>query len=179
LLHHDPTRLLLGPGQNGTEVSHERLDAIAWQTIRDRKRPERPAAGITNGGRARDFAEVEALVRQGLSLEDAFESWLREMYLYRLESFFAVPPSYFFNPCQRAWMAGAAEGLARKLNLPIPLWVNHPQFFLDDIYDWEREALGIFFLPEFVDMLDVRLERSDPEFRRRGVIAHLRDLIRV
>jgi hypothetical protein len=160
-------------------MSHERLDAIAWQTIRDRKRPERPPRGIDNGGRARNFSEVETLARQGLSFEDAFESWLREMYLYRLESFFAVPPSSFFNPCQRAWMAGAAEGLARKLNLPIPSWVNREEFFLVDVYDWEREALGIFFPPEEADKLDVRLERSDPEFRRRRVIAHLRDLIRV
>jgi len=160
-------------------MSHERLDAIAWQTIRDRKRPKYPPRGINNGERARDFAEVETLARQGLSFEDAFESWLREMYLYRLESFFAVPPSSFFNPCQRAWMAGATEGLTRKLGLSIPSWVNDPEFFLDDIWDWEREALGIFFPPEEADKLDVRLERSDPEFRRRRVIAHLRDLIRV
>jgi hypothetical protein len=160
-------------------MSHERLDAIAWQTIRDRKRPERPPRGIDNGGRARNFTEVETLVHQGLCFEDAFESWLREMYLYRLESFFAVPPSFFFNPYQRAWMAGATEALVNKLGLPIPQWVNCPEFFLDAIYDWECEAMGIFFSPDLADMLDVRLERSDPEFRRRRVIAHVRDLIRV
>ena len=158
-------------------MSHERLDAIAWATIRDRKRPERPPRGIDNGGRARDFAEVETLIRDGMSFEDAFESWLQEMYLYRLDSFFAKPPSLYFNPQERAWMAGATEGLTRKLGLSIPSWANDPEFFLEDIYDWEREALGVFFLP--VDALDVRLERSDPEFRRRRVIAHLRGLIRV
>jgi hypothetical protein len=160
-------------------MSHERLDNIAWQTIRDRKRPERPPRGIENGGRACNFSEVEALIRDGMSFDDAFESWLQEMYQYRQESFFAIPPSPFFAQHERAWMAGVAEGMARKLDLPVPTWVESPEFFLSEVYDWERDALDRFFPPEWADMLDERLEGSDPEFRRRRVIARLRDLIRV
>ena len=160
-------------------MSHEKLDNIAWQTIIDRKRPERPPRGIEDGGRARDFGEIEALIRDGMSFDGAFESWLQEMYQYRQESFFAVPPSPFLAAHQRAWLAGVAEGMTRKLNLPVPYWVESPEFFLSDVYDWEQDALDIFFPPDWADLLDERLERSDPEFRRRRVIAKLRALIRV
>jgi hypothetical protein len=160
-------------------MNSETLDNIAWQTIRDRDRPKHPPRGIENGGRARDFGEVEALIRDGMSFDDAFESWLQEMYNYRQESFFAVPPSSFFAPRLRAWLAGVTEGMSRKLGIPIPSWVESPEFFLRDIYDWERDALGVFFPPDLADMLDERLEGSDPEFRRRRIIAKLRGLIRV
>jgi hypothetical protein len=141
--------------------------------------PELSPNGFDNGGHARDFMEVEKLIQDGVSFEDGFESWLREMYLYRLESFFAVPPSLFFDPRHRAWMAGASEGLTRMLDIPSPSWIDDQEFFLHDIWDCEREALGIFFLSDLAETLEARLERSDPEFRRRRVIAHLRGLIRV
>lgn len=160
-------------------MGHERLDAIAWQTIRNRAVPRHPPRGVENGGRAGDFQEVELLVREGCAFDDAFESWLQEMYLYRSESFFAVPPSTFFSPEHRAWMAGAVEGLSKKLDIPTPQWVGSPDFFLSEIWDWEQEALDIFFPAEWADMLDSRLAQSDPEFRRRRIIGKLRFLIRV
>jgi len=160
-------------------MSHERLDNIAWETIRDRKRPDDPPRGIEHGGRARDLGEVEALIRDGVSFDDAFESWLQEVYRYRQESFFAVPPSLFFAAHERAWMAGVVEGMSRKPGIRTPSWVESSDFFLTAVYDWQRDDLGVFFPPDWATTLDKRLEGSDPEFRRRKVIAKLRNLIRV
>jgi len=137
--------------RDGNIMNHETLDNIAWQTIRDRQRPVHPPRGIENGGRARDFGEVEALIRDGMSFDDAFESWLQEMYQYCQESFFAVPPSPLFAPRLRAWLAGVAEGMARKLDLPVPSWVESPEFFLSEVYDWERDALEEFFPPDWAE----------------------------
>jgi len=156
-----------------------RWDELAWQSVRERPRPSSPPRGVAEGGRPRDFGELEQLMRSGESLEEAFEQWLQEFYCYLDPSFLAVAPSEFYSAGHRAWLAGVAEGLAVKFGLPVPSWTERPEFFSPQVYDWEEEWLGLFFPPMFAEQIDHRLERSDPEFRRRNVIGKLRTLTRV
>ena len=82
------------------------------------------------GGRPRDFAEIGKAMRAGRSWDLTWSDWLHE-FVYRKDArcLAAEPPSWF-SAERRAMMAGAAEFFAALYELPKPVWVDKPEYFL-------------------------------------------------
>ena len=157
-----------------------RWDELAWYTIRNRTRAMVPTRGLEQGGRPRDLYEVELLMREGESFEDGFETGLQEFYRYSDVSFLAVrPQSSFLKDIGHGWRE-LPKGFRINSGSLSQIGVNDPGFVSDEIWDSERERLLVSSSPaNWLRMLEERLQRSDPEFRSRRVIAKLRSLSRV
>lgn len=144
-----------------------KLDAIAWKTIHDREPHGKP---LKNRGKATNFAELEAFVREGRPYDLAFPEFLDYFYYYKSAEFFEVEPSDFFTIETRAFLAGTTEFLCKDFDLPVPDWVYKPEYFLAEPHDASgMSEFGFFY----------QLEDSDEVYRRRNVIFQVRGLIRL
>jgi len=105
-------------------------------------------------------------------------SFLHNFYIYRSESFFALPPPSTFTPEHRAWLAGVAEYLSLRFGLPVPAWTEEPEYFLH--FEWDFASETFVWAGMIVDMTEFRAERrvrSHEAFLNRGVIYEPRALI--
>jgi hypothetical protein len=156
---------------------HARNDALAWKAIRTRPRPKEPPRGIDHGGRPADLAELGRAVLMGSEFWSAFESFLRNFYLYRDPSFLAKEPPEFLDRKIQAFLAGTVEFLAEQLDLAIPGWVEKPQYFLEE--EWDYVSGLPEFPPELAVRIDNRRRRATAAFRHRNILYEGRNLISV
>lgn len=138
-----------------------RFDKMAWDIIHNRKPPRWPERkGLAHSGRACNFAELEQELRNGGDFQIEFPQFLDEFYLHRTADFFAVEPSDYFDIRTRAFFAGVTEYLCHRFNLPVPVWVERPDYFLSEYWKKCRDT-------------------GEPEFARRNIGYDPRNLIRL
>jgi hypothetical protein len=148
-----------------------RLDAIAWDVMDKITARSAPPSGLAASGRPANYAELAELSSRW-DHELAWSEFLHEFFRYKQASFFAVPPPRSFSPQRRALLAGVAEYLCTRYSLPIPEWVNAPEFFLHDFWDpWED------LCPDMEEFRQGRIERSPEAFLKRRVVFEARNLI--
>jgi hypothetical protein len=141
-----------------------KFDDIAWPQIESRPVPQGQFAdhyGLAKSGRPASFSELEQMLRGGKDFTLAWCMLLDEFYLFRRVEFFAAPPSTYFDPRTRAWFAGVVEYLCHRFGLPVPCWVQQPEYFLPE--PWVRS----------------HSDTGEPEFRRRNILYNPRNLIRL
>ena len=76
--------------------------------------------------------------------------------------------------------AGAAEYLCKRYNLPVPAWTEDPQYFLEG--RWEplpnfEVATDSFWTPFPFLYSEETWNRTEEQFRRRGLVFEARNLI--
>ena len=153
------------------ESYRDRLDAIAWKTIHEQGSRSEPPPGLAASGRPANFAEFAELAARW-DEELAWSEFLHEFFHYKQASFLAVPPPKTLRLECRALLAGVAEFLSEEFNLPVPEWVNEPEYFLQEMWDpWED------ICPDMEPFRQERIARSHPAFLRRGVVYEARNLI--
>jgi len=104
--------------------------------------------------------------------ELSWSEFCHEFYRYKGASFFAVEPPKSFSPERRAMLAGVAEYLSIRFDLPVPDWTSHPEYYLDHIWD-PREDI----LPDIEQYRDEHRTRSHEAFLKRNIIFETRGLI--
>ena len=111
------------------------IDQIAWNTIKTAAvSPEAPW-GHAQCGRPANYAELGQMIEDwNGDFEHAWSEFLHEFFRYRAASFFAAPPPRNLNPGRRAILAGTPEYLSKKFNLPVPAWIEEPEYFLPEIW---------------------------------------------
>lgn len=157
---------------------HARNDALVWKGIRTRPVPKHGNIGLRYSRRPGDFEELSvAVFQRGEEYGYAFSHFLDEFYLFRRRSFFAKEPPADFDRRDRAFLAATAEYLCREFSWDPPDWVNSPEFFLDEEWDYVAD------LPEFPEDLRPRItnrrKRGTPEFLRHNIIFEARGLLRL
>jgi hypothetical protein len=154
------------------------IDALCWKVLEEKvPRPGVPP-GYPAGPRPSNYAELAELIRDRGDFELAWGEFLHECHAYKSGSFFAVPPPSTFSPEHRAWLATCCEYLCQRFHLPIPAWVEEPEFFLPEEWDFASETF--VWAGMLVDMTPYREERrsrSHDAFLRRGIIFEPRALI--
>jgi hypothetical protein len=149
-------------------VSRPDLDRIAWASIRSR--PIRVIAH-DRGARPHNFKEMEDRLQAGQDFEHVWSDFLHAFYDYKSASFFEFPSPASLDEHHQALLAGAAEWLSQKFQLPVPEWTNNPKYFLDEPWDpWEDFGVEI-------TNMDERLAQAPEAFRKRNVVFESRDLI--
>jgi hypothetical protein len=134
------------------------------------------------GGRPRDFAEAGEAIHAGRSWDLVFGDWLHE-FVYRKDAqcLPAEPPSWFSKE-RRAMMAGVAEFFAGLYELPKPVWVDKPEYFLPVMEYQTYLATGLndrHFMawpPLSKAALHLMKVRSPKEMLRRNVVFEARSL---
>ena len=101
----------------------------------------------------------------------AWSSFLHAFFYYKSASFFERRPPETLSVEEQALWAGVAEGLCKKLGLPVPEWTNESKYFLTE--PWDSSLL----YSVLSSSIEQRLSESDSEFSRRNVVARLRDFL--
>ncbi len=159
-------------------LNFARNDALVWKAIRTRPLPKHSNIGLKFSRRPGDFEELAiAVFERGDDFGYAFSHFCDEFFLFRRSSFFAKESPLSFNPHDRAFLAATAEYLSREFGWEAPTWVNKPEYFLPEEWDYVAD------LPEFPEELRDRIanrrERATPEFRRRNILFEGRGLLRL
>lgn len=151
--------------------SRAELDAIAWDIIDKTAGRPTPPPGLAASGRPCNYEGLAELSARW-DHELAWSEFLHEFFRYKQASFFDVPPPRSVSLQRRALLAGVAEYLCTRYSLPIPEWVNAPEFFLHDFWDlWED------LCPDMEEFSLGRIERSPEAFLKRRVVFEARNLI--
>lgn len=148
-----------------------KLDAIGWEILDQKAAAPGEPPGLAVSGRPANYKELADLSERW-DPELAWSEFLHEFFRYKRASFFAVPPPRYFSPQRRALLAGVAEYLCQRYSLPVPSWVNEPEFFLDRRWDpWED------LCPDVEEFRPERVEYSEECFLKRNVVYEARNLI--
>jgi len=148
------------------------LDRIAWETIHSRAPFTGAPSGLAKSNRPSNYRELGELMDQDGDFAFAWSEFLHEFYRYKTASFFAELPPTNLSPGYRAMLAGAAEYLSRRFDLPVPEWTDRPEFFLTEEWDILGEIL-----PDVEQYREERRARADEAFLKRNVIFESRSLI--
>ena len=84
--------------------------------------------------------------------------------------FFAVEPPARFSPGRRALLAGVAETLSTRFNLPVPDWTQKSEYTLAEPWDPSAELFPGVSIEE-------RMTYASPVFRKHNVVFKERSLI--
>jgi hypothetical protein len=87
--------------------------------------------------------------------------------------------SDFFPWRERAFLTAVAESFSIRFGLPVPPWVNEPEFTLAEEWDWDLSweyCPAEFHEPQFAAR---RCVRADAVFLRHGIGYEVRNLVRV
>jgi hypothetical protein len=164
-------------------ATKQERDEMVWKSMAQlRERTEDWNVRKWQAGRPRDFTEVGNAIRAGRSWDLAWGDWLHE-FVYRKEarSLAAEPPSWFLAE-RRAMMAGAAEFFANLYELPKPVWVDKPEYFLAAMeyrpyLATEPDDRHFMAWPPLSEAALYRMKaRSPKEMLRRNVVFEARSL---
>lgn len=112
------------------------------------------------------------MLDSGIDFEDAWSEFLHEFFAYQQASFFEFPSPESLNIGWQSILAGAAEYLSKEFDLPIPEWVNEPQYFLPDYWDPVEDLSSTF-----IEGRARRMQNTPEAFLKRKVIFEARNLI--
>lgn len=166
-------------------ATRQELDAIVWKTMADAPRSKGPWRASPWAGRwPQTFAEIGRAMQAGCDWEDAWSGWGHGFVFTKDPRCLAQEPPSWFRPGRRAMLAGAAEFFAKLYDLPIPGWVEKPEYFLAEmdyyncVISFGNSEYGLL-MPESEDQ-DYRLRARTPkEMLRRNVIFAARNLTTV
>lgn len=149
------------------------LDQTAWRTIHQASVVrDRQPAGYAASFRPANYKELGQKITDTGDFELSWSEFLHEFYRFRTASFFVQRPPAFLSPGWQALLAGAAEFLSEEFGLPVPEWVNDPQYTLPEPWDpWED------LVPDVEQYRDGRIAKSHPSFLKRNVVFESRNLI--
>ncbi|MBM3880862.1 MAG: hypothetical protein FJ387_14285 [Verrucomicrobia bacterium] len=125
--------------------------------------------------RPKTLAEVARLTRAGDSFDRCLANFLDEFYVTRDASALAEPPPLLrpttgeLGQVQDAYLAAAAEELARGHALPLPPWTR----------DESRRLNRPWFASPLASLRTVLLVESPPAFRARNLFVSENALSRV
>jgi hypothetical protein len=153
-------------------TTRQDVEQQAWQVIASQKIKSGPR-GLDVTGRPANYRELgEALKTKNWEL--AWGDFLHEFYAFRDASFFFEEPPVQLSPTYRVLLAGVAEYLCKKFEMPCPEWVEKSDYFLDELRDWHEELVPE---PELTQLREEHKAQSDPAFIRRNLIFPVRALI--
>jgi hypothetical protein len=158
--------------------SRAEIDELCWQILENKVRRQGPPPGYPPGPRPSNFVELAQMIEDTGDFEHCWGAYLHSFYIYKSESFFAVPPPTTFKQERRAWLAGCAEYLSLRFHLPVPAWTEEPEYFLSE--EWDSSSEVFLWAEMIVDTSEFRFEHrasSDPPFLRRNVLFESRGLI--
>ena len=138
-----------------------RFDEVAWRSIHERTPHPSDHKGVEKSGRPKNYEAVSRLIEQGGDWEPVISDFLHQFYFSRTADSFEKEPGDWFSREARAWLAGVAEYLCHRFNLPVPEWTEKPEYFLPE--PWEES----------------RADTGECEFRRRNIGYNPRHLIRL
>ena len=110
--------------------------------LRRKRKNTAPPLGYKKTGRPANYRELGELLAAGVEFEFAWGDFLHEFYAHQMPELFLEPSPEILSPEYRAQLAGAAEFLSIEFELPMPLWISRPEFFLDHEWDILSELLG-------------------------------------
>jgi hypothetical protein len=144
-----------------TVKNRAEIDALCWKLLEDKVPRPGPPPGYPASPRPANLVELAELIRDCGDFEHCWGGFLHNFYLYKSESFFAVPPPPLtFSREHRAWLAGVAEYLCGRFHLPVPAWTDEPEFHLAEEWDFAGEwTVGSGVV---IDMTPYRDERRAP-----------------
>jgi hypothetical protein len=155
--------------------THSRFDDILWEQYR----AQLPEPVPPNLNAPRNYVEMAARIDFEADADDiwqssrasAWSSFLHAFFAYKSPMFFAERPPDSLSIEEQALWAGVAEALCAKLELPVPAWTEEGRYFLPEPRNaWPVQA--VLSTP-----IKDRLAESDPEFRRRNIVAKARDFL--
>ncbi|MFP5228083.1 MAG: hypothetical protein ACLGXA_10665 [Acidobacteriota bacterium] len=146
---------------------HARLDAIAWRTIHDRKRPR----GVPTP--PRNFGELPPC--EGPEFSESLNAFLDRFYWWKRPEALQIEPPLGFAPEYRAFLAAVAEFLCHEFTIQVPAWVAEPGYCLK--VEWDaaadlEEVPWVLVIP-----IEERRAKAAPEFLSRNIIFPSRGLI--
>jgi hypothetical protein len=144
-----------------------RLDAIAWRTIHDRRRPKGEPTP------PRNFSELRPC--EGPEFSEMLNGFLDRFYWWKRPEALEFEPPLGFAPEYRAFLAAVAEFLCHEFNIPAPAWIAKPNYCL--IVEWDaaadlEEVPWVLVIP-----IEERRAQAAPEFLSRNIIFPSRGLI--
>jgi hypothetical protein len=151
------------------------IDKIAWKVMHDQVPVQGDPPGLADSRRPSNFQELGDLMQQNDDFELSWSEFLHEFLRYKQVSFFAVPPPKVFSPGMRSMLAGAAEFMCTEFGLPIPEWVNEPEFTMPEPF----EPYGWMYTGESEDDHQRRIAKAHPIFLKHNVVFASRNLITV
>lgn len=148
---------------------------------RPRQRIQPWREGAWCGGWPQTFAEMGPAEQSGSDWEGVWSAWLHSFVHRKDARCLAAEPPAWFPPERRAMLAGTAEFFANLYGLPVPGWIEKPEYFLPEL-DYYGSVISFsetekaLLLPE-TDGDDMRLRARTPKaMLRRKVIFAARNL---
>jgi hypothetical protein len=142
-------------------MSMTRFDELAWRRIHEPTPHPSDDKGLEQSGRPKNYEEVTQLMEQGGDWELVIADFLHEFNFLRTADFFEKEPGKWFSCEMRAWFAGMTEYLCHCFELPVPEWIEKPEYFLPEPWQKSQDDTG------------------EPEFRRRNIGYNPRYLTRL
>lgn len=151
-------------------MKRDELDKQAWAVLAERTPFTGKPEGFERSGRPANFAELAVAIEEYGSYSHAWSEFLHEFYRYKIPDFFAVEPPAHFSPGRRALLAAVAEALCTRFGLPVPAWVQKPEYTLAEPWDPNAE-----FYPGM--SIEERMSYASPVFQKHNVVFKERSLI--
>lgn len=119
-----------------------------WEAIRSRPIPNSGHYGLGKSGRPANFDEMgTAVFDRKQDFDFALSHFLDEIYLFKNPHFLDREPPASFSQKDRAFLAATAEWLAGQFAWEPALWIDKPEYFLPEEWDYLAD------LPEFPEAL--------------------------
>ena len=154
-----------------TSSSQQERDEIVWKSMAEATRTGQDwTEGPWSGGRPRTFAEMGAVLRSGKDWEYTFSDWSHAFVCRKDPRCLAQEPPSWFPKERRVMLAGVAEFFSNLYGLPMPTWINKPEYFLSE------PTYLTMLLPDTEDGLHRLRARTPKELHRRNLIFEARGL---
>jgi hypothetical protein len=150
--------------------TRDEIDQKAWAILAARTPSAGKPEGFARSGRPANFEELAVAEESYGDYSHAWSEYLHEFYRFKTVDFFAVEPPARFSPGRRALLAGVAEALSTRFNLPVPDWTQKSEYTLAEPWDPSAElSPGV--------SIEERMTYASPVFRKHNVVFKERSLI--
>ena len=150
--------------------TRNQFDQQAWSVLAFRTPFSGKPKGFECSGCPANFVELAEAEEAYGNFEHAWSEFLHEFYRHKAADFFAFEPPVQFSVGRRALLAGVAEALSIRFGLPVPAWVQKPEYMLREPWDPSAELHPGMSIEE-------RMSYASPVFRKHNVVFKERSLI--
>ncbi|TCK72843.1 alpha/beta hydrolase [Acidipila rosea] len=155
---------------NSSSTQQER-DEIVWKSMAEAPQTTRNWRETPwSGERPQTFGEMGDVIKAGKDWEYAWSNWGHEFISRKDPRCLEEEPPLWFSKERRAMLAGVAEFFSHLYRLPMPSWIEKPEYFL-----LEPEYFTILMPDSEVGLYRMRA-RTPKEMLRRNVIFEARNM---